>query len=91
VINPLLIVEVLSPSTERDDVFIKLPAYQQIASLQEIVYVETERVGATVYRRAEDEWQDRVLSAPHDRLQLHSVGVDIELGRLYRGIPGLMP
>src|SRR5689334_4219381 len=43
--EPLLIVEVLSPSTDRDDVFTKLPAYQWIASLQEILYVETERVG----------------------------------------------
>jgi len=28
--EPLLIVEILSPSTDRDDVFIKLPAYQRI-------------------------------------------------------------
>lgn len=38
-------VEVLSPSTERDDFFAKLPAYQSIPSLQEIPYVETERRG----------------------------------------------
>jgi Uma2 family endonuclease len=49
--SPLLIVEVLSPSTDRDDVFIKMPAYQEIAGLQEILCVETEWVGATVYRR----------------------------------------
>jgi Uma2 family endonuclease len=51
--EPLLIVEILSPGTDRDDVFIKLPAYQRIASVQEILYVETERVGATVYRRTQ--------------------------------------
>jgi Uma2 family endonuclease len=56
VTDPVLIVEILSPSTDRDDVFIKLPVYQRIPSLQEILYVETQRVGAAVYRRAEEGW-----------------------------------
>jgi Uma2 family endonuclease len=89
--TPLLIVEVLSPSTDRDDVFVKLPAYQRIPSLQEILYVETERIGATVYRRAEDGWQTIELGAPEARLQLETVGLDIPLASLYRGIPGLSP
>ena len=42
--EPLLIVEIQSPSTERDDVFVKLPEYQSIRSLQEILYIESERV-----------------------------------------------
>ena len=88
--EPLLIVEVLSPSTDRDDVFVKLPVYQRIPSLREILYVETERIGATVYRRAEDGWQTIDL-APEARLQLETVGLDIALSSLYRGIPGLLP
>jgi Uma2 family endonuclease len=87
----LLIVEVLSPSTDRDDVFIKLPAYQRIPSLREILYVETERVGATVYRRGEGGWQTIELEAPDARLLLETVGLDIPLTTLYRGIPGLSP
>ena len=89
--EPLLIVEVLSPGTDRDDVFIKLPAYQRIASVQEILYVETERVGATVYRRAEDGWLTIEHTAADARLQLDTVGLDIALGSLYHGIPGLSP
>jgi Uma2 family endonuclease len=89
--DPLLIVEVLSPSTDRDDVFIKLPAYQRILSLQEILYLETERIGATVYRRAGGGWQTIELAAPDARLQLETVGLDITLGSLYRGIPRLSP
>jgi Uma2 family endonuclease len=89
--DPVLIVEVLSPSTDRDDVFIKLPAYQRIPSLQEILYLETERVGATVYRRGDAGWQTTNLAAADARLQLDTVGLDIALGSLYRGIPGLSP
>jgi Uma2 family endonuclease len=51
-----LIIESLSPGTDRDDVFVKLPAYQRIVSLQEILYVEIERVGATAYRRIGENW-----------------------------------
>ncbi len=88
--DPLLIVEVLSPSTDRDDVFIKLPAYQRIPSLQEILYVETERIGATVYRRAGDVWQT-INVASDARLQLETVGLDIPLANLYRDVSGLIP
>jgi Uma2 family endonuclease len=89
--DPVLIVEVLSPSTDRDDVFIKLPAYQRIPSLREILYLETERAGATVYRRAESDWQALELAGPEARLQLETVGLDIALGSLYRGLSGLSP
>ena len=86
---PLLIVEVLSPSTDRDDLFVKLPAYQRIPSLREILYVETERIGATVYRREAEGWVEIAVGAG-ERLQLDTVGLDIVLGDLYRGVPGLM-
>jgi Uma2 family endonuclease len=89
--EPLLIVEILSPGTDRDDVFVKLPAYQRIPSLQEILYVETERVGATAYRRDGSDWEAIDLVGPDARLQLETVGLNIALGTLYRGIPGLSP
>ncbi len=88
--EPLLIVEVLSPSTDRDDVFIKLPSYQRIASLREILFVETERVGAAVYRRTGDIWVTTAVGE-RDRLQLTTVGLDLPLADLYRGVPGLLP
>jgi Uma2 family endonuclease len=88
--TPLLIVEVLSPSTDRDDVYLKLPAYQRIASLQEILYVETERVGATVYRRDSSGWTTIAVTA-QDHLGLDTIGLDVALADLYRGVPGVSP
>jgi Uma2 family endonuclease len=89
--QPLLIVEVLSPSTDRDDVFVKLPAYQRIPSLREILYVETGRVSATVYGRTGNDWRAFEATGADARLQLDTVGLNIALGTLYRGIPGLSP
>src|SRR5262249_21712069 len=37
--DPFLIVEILSPSTERHDRRVKLPAYRQISTVQEIVLI----------------------------------------------------
>jgi Uma2 family endonuclease len=88
--EPILIVEILSPSTERDDLFVKLPAYQGIANLEEILYVESERVAATIYRRTAEGWTSIVLAAA-DRLRLESITLDIPLVTLYRGIPALPP
>jgi Uma2 family endonuclease len=89
--QPILIVEILSPSTERDDVFLKLLAYQRISSLQEILYVESERIGATIYRRDKADWVAIALTGPRDRLRLETLGLDIPLSTLYRHIPGLSP
>src|SRR5712692_7293148 len=87
--EPVLIVEIQSPSTERDDHFVKLPHYQSLPSLQEILYVESERVAATLYRRVGEGWDTIELAGGDARLQLVTIGLDIELGALYRGVPGL--
>lgn len=89
VTEPLLIVEILSPSTGRDDVFVKLPQYQAIPSLREILYVETERVGATVYRRGGSRWRKIDLEGAEARLRLETVGLDVPLSLLFERIPGL--
>ena len=88
--EPLLIVEILSPSTERDDHFVKLPQYQAIPSVREILYIESERVAATIYRRdAAGLWQTVEIAGPQARLQLQTIGLDIPLAAVYRGVPGL--
>ena len=86
--RPLLIVEILSPSTERDDIFLKLPDYQRIPALQEILYIETERVGATLYRRSDEGWTSLAIGR-QDRLRLETVGLDVPLSDVYRSISGL--
>ena len=85
----MLIVEIQSPSTERDDHFVKLPEYQAIPSLMEILYIESESVAATVYRRQADGWDTIEIAGPTARLELYTIGLDIPLAGVYRGVPGL--
>ena len=88
--EPLLIVEIQSPSTERDDHFVKLPQYQAMPSVQEILYIESERVAATIYRRdTAGNWQAIEIAGPQTRLHLQTIGLDVPLVAVYRGVPGL--
>jgi Uma2 family endonuclease len=86
--EPVLIVEIQSPSTEREDHFIKLPHYQSLPSLREILYVESQLVAATLYRRDGEDWQTIDLAGGDARLQLETIGLDLPLSTLYRGVPG---
>lgn len=88
-LTPTVVFEVLSPSN-RADTLAKLPFYAGIDSIQEIVMVESERAGVTVYRRAAGtDWTD----APAETLEagetlvLRSVDVSIPLADIYRLVP----
>jgi Uma2 family endonuclease len=51
--DPILIVEILSPSN-REDTWSNVPLYATLPSVQEILLVESERVGAELLRRGTD-------------------------------------
>lgn len=86
--NPVLIVEILSPSTENDDRKVKLPVYRSIPSVQEIVLIHSEQVYAEVHRRLDGggRWQVDLLTEPEDVLSLDSVGYAQPLALLYANV-----
>jgi Uma2 family endonuclease len=55
--EPTLLIEVLSESTRGHDLGTKVTAYQDIASVQEIWAVDSERRRVWVYRRESDHWR----------------------------------
>ena len=52
--HPVLIIEVISPSTRQTDRREKLRAYQRIASVQEYVLIEQEKIYVELHRRQSD-------------------------------------
>jgi Uma2 family endonuclease len=78
---PCLIIEVLSPHTERVDRTEKLAAYQLIESLQEYVLVAQDRHQVEIHRRA-NAWRPEHLT-DGDRLALPSVGVEVPVADIY--------
>lgn len=84
--DPFLIVEILSPSTERHDRRVKLPAYRQIPTVQEIVLIASDGHYAELHRRSGAQWITEILRGADARLALTTVGVEIEFADLYEGI-----
>jgi Uma2 family endonuclease len=81
--RPTVIIEVLSPETERTDRREKAIAYRQIATVEAYVLVEQERMAVTILRRTEPGWQSEVIDAPGSILKLPGIGVEISLERFY--------
>jgi Uma2 family endonuclease len=84
--DPFLIVEILSPSTERHDRRVKLPAYRQIETVQEILLVASDERYAELHRRAGAQWLTEIIRSSEGALRLASVGIELPMAELYDGI-----
>jgi Uma2 family endonuclease len=82
VTNPILIVEVLSPATERVDRREKALHYKQLPSLEEYVLVAQEGCEITIQRRKES-WQPVVITSPDATVELRSIGLSLPAREIY--------
>lgn len=83
-LNPSLIVEILSDSTEAYDRGDKFGIYRQIPSLREYLLVSQHRVQVELYSRGEDgRWTLSDYSALGDSVPLPSVGCTLALAEVY--------
>ncbi len=85
--NPLLIVEVLSPSTEEHDRTGKFYDYKLIPTFKEYVLVwQTIPSVTTSYKIGDRTWQDTDADGIDATIYLQSIDCTIELKKIYRGI-----
>lgn len=86
-LNPALLVEVLSPSTEAYDRGRKFDQYKSIESLREYLLVASDRVHADLYIRQPDgRWLLSSADSPESSLTLESVGAELTLADLYEKV-----
>ena len=85
-LDPILIVEILSPSTERSDRRLKMPAYQKIDSVREILLIDADSHHAEVYRRERNHWGIELVRGGEATLLLASIELRISMSELYEGI-----
>jgi Uma2 family endonuclease len=89
--HPCLLVEVLSPSTERIDAREKLFAYRLLPSLCEYLLLRQDRLQADLYQlNDEGRWQHKVFTHPDDALALRSLDVAVTLHNVYADVPELL-
>ena len=85
-LNPTLIVEVLSPSTEGYDKGEKFEHYQQIASLKDYILISQDEIRVEHYRRQESEWLRSEFRELEDVLSLLSINCELRLQDVYRRV-----
>src|SRR5262245_19358035 len=81
--DPIVVVEVLSPSTIDHDRGRKLTFYKKLSTVQHIVLAYSDQLSVEHYVRTADGWRLDVLTAPRRRLDLDAVEFRIELERVY--------
>lgn len=86
VMNPTVIVEVLSQSTESYDRGDKFYIYRQIETLKEYILIDQYQPQVEVFRREADLWNIQRISGIEQDLEIKSLGLTIALGGIYEGV-----
>lgn len=86
-LNPTVIVEVLSPSTQSYDRGEKFGYYRKLESLRDYVLASQETMLIEHYARQPDgEWLPTVLREPEQVLSLSSITCELPLSEIYRRV-----
>jgi len=84
--DPVMVIEVLSPATEKRDRGAKFKTYQAFPSVQEYVLVGIEYKAIEVHRREGNFWR-QYHYREGDLVVLKSIGVRFPFDAVYRRIP----
>ena len=85
IVDPVVVVEVLSPSTEAIDRREKLSAYRSLPSLMEYVLVAQESRCVEIYRRRGDIGWQHLIVDDGDSVSLTSVDLELSMATIYAG------
>jgi Uma2 family endonuclease len=82
-LNPAVIIEVLSPSTERYDRGEKFAHYRRLESLREYILIAQDIRRIEHYRRDGDTWVLTEVSEPDSALVISSISCTLRLSEIY--------
>jgi Uma2 family endonuclease len=86
-VNPLVIIEVLSPTTEAYDHGRKFSAYQSIESFREYLLVAQDRPHVVQYvRQPNDKWLRSEVGGLAGELKLETINCTLSLSDIYRRV-----
>jgi Uma2 family endonuclease len=80
--EPIVVIEVISPSTEREDRGRKKFDYFATPSIRQYAIIEQDERLIDLYTRTGDRWSDEIVEGDAV-LKLSSIGVEISLGVIY--------
>jgi len=82
-LNPVLIIEVLSPSSAQDDKGAKFMQYQTIETLGDYLLIDSSAVAVMHFRRQGEVWTPQLLEEVDDEVRLPGLGIALPLWELY--------
>ncbi len=85
-LNPVIIVEVMSKSTQRYDREIKLKEYQRISTVDAVLLASSERPAVDVHTRAGRVWKHHSVSGLDKLIELPSPKCVLALADIYEGV-----
>jgi Uma2 family endonuclease len=86
-LNPMVIIEVLSPSTEKRDRGEKFHHYRSIPSFQEYVLIKRNRIQIEHFTRQPDNsWRLVIYTAADSVITLHSIDCTLVVGEVYEKV-----
>lgn len=86
-INPILVVEVLSKSTQKYDKTGKFNEYKTLESFKEYVMIRQDTCYAEVwYRERPGLWHETIVTDIEGKLPLQSLGVEVSMKRIYKNV-----
>ncbi len=85
--NPILLVEILSPSTYSHDLGLKTQSYRQIPSLQQVLLIDSTKMNVVSQSRLDkdSEWLLQEYSSPDDSCAVLGQG-NLSLSDIYRKV-----
>jgi len=83
--DPVVVFEVISPSTQRTDRIAKNHEYRATPSIQRYILLEQAEVAAMIFTRAGDDWVGRVVSGDVV-LAMPEIGIELPLTSVYGGV-----
>ncbi len=86
VIQPSILIEILSPSTKNYDRGTKFKLYRDIPSLKEYILIDSEAISVEIFRLHENgHWQLDEYKNPDEFLKLFTIEFEITLKEIYQG------
>lgn len=86
-LNPSVIIEVLSPSTEAYDRGIKFTHYRRIEDLQLYILVAQDKPQVEIFRRqANGDWLLSMIEGLEARVSLDAIGCELTLAEVYERV-----
>jgi Uma2 family endonuclease len=84
--DPLLLVEIISPSTSAKELQEKLQDYRSLASVQEILLVSSSRHRVELHRRSGERWVVEDFVGLETSIGLESARLELRMSEIYEGV-----